>query len=88
MISKCTYYSYVQVLHKLMECDVAADQQPVVGISNWLLDAAKMYRAVYVSRSPPTVDDLKMTAKGIVGDLPFMDGKRFDNTIVQFNLVT
>ena len=53
----------LKVLHSILEPgkgklpDVA-----VVGISNWALDAAKMNRAIHLSRPEPTVNDLEETA--------------------------
>ncbi len=53
----------LKVLHSKLEPgkgelpDVA-----VVGISNWALDAAKMNRAIHLSRPEPPVDDLEETA--------------------------
>ena len=53
----------LKVLHSILEPgkgrlpDVA-----VVGISNWALDAAKMNRAIHLSRPEPTVKDLEETA--------------------------
>ena len=53
----------LKVLHSILEPgkgklpDVA-----VVGISNWALDAAKMNRAIHLSRPEPTVKDLAETA--------------------------
>jgi hypothetical protein len=38
----------------------------VVGISNWALDAAKMNRAVVLSRPDPDIEDLCRTGKAIV----------------------
>ena len=55
-------YNPLKVLHSLLEPgegklpDVA-----VVGISNWSLDAAKMNRAIHLSRPEPTVEDLYET---------------------------
>ena len=52
-------YNPLKVLHSLLEPgegkfpDVA-----VVGISNWSLDAAKMNRAIHLSRPEPTMEDL------------------------------
>jgi len=37
-----------------------------VGISNWALDAAKMSRCVTLYRPPPEVEDLVVTASGMV----------------------
>ena len=59
-------YNPLKVLHSLLEpakgeqSDVA-----VVGISNWSLDAAKMNRAIHLSRPEPTVEDLYETGKSL-----------------------
>ncbi len=52
------------MLHKLLEKPEVA----VVGISNWTLDLAKMNRAVRLTRAEPSIDDLKLTAMGIVSN--------------------
>jgi hypothetical protein len=54
----------LKVLHKLL--DEAGDNESVVGISNWTLDPAKMNRAVHLFRPAPTVEDLALTAEGMV----------------------
>ena len=36
------------------------------GISNWALDPAKMNRGLYVTRQPPTIDELTKTAVKII----------------------
>ena len=54
----------LKVLHKVL--DEAGGEQPVVGISNWALDPAKMNRAVHLYRPAPTVEDLSLTAEGMV----------------------
>jgi hypothetical protein len=46
--------------------DEAGGREAVVGISNWSLDPAKMNRAVHLYRPAPTVDDLSITAEGMV----------------------
>ncbi|CAK9096351.1 E3 ubiquitin-protein ligase rnf213-alpha (Mysterin-A) (Mysterin-alpha) (RING finger protein 213-A) (RING finger protein 213-alpha) (RING-type E3 ubiquitin transferase rnf213-alpha) [Durusdinium trenchii] len=53
----------LKVLHKELE-----DLRGIacVGISNWALDAAKMSRCVTLYRPPPTVEDLSVTAEGMV----------------------
>ena len=59
-------YNPLKVLHSLLEPgegklpDVA-----VVGISNWALDAAKMNRAIHLSRPEPTRDDLYETGHSL-----------------------
>ena len=59
-------YNPLKVLHNLLEPgegklpDVA-----VVGISNWSLDAAKMNRAIHLSRPEPTKEDLYETGHSL-----------------------
>ena len=58
-LAEISKYNPLKVLHSLLEPgnnsfpDVA-----VVGISNWALDAAKMNRAIHLSRPEPDVKDL------------------------------
>ena len=65
-LAEVSKFNPLKVLHSLLEPpgrgrpDVA-----VVGISNWALDAAKMNRVVYLSRSDPTIEELADTAKAI-----------------------
>jgi hypothetical protein len=54
----------LKVLHKML--DEAGEGEAVVGISNWALDPAKMNRAVHLYRPAPTVEDLSLTAEGMV----------------------
>lgn len=54
----------LKVLHKML--DEAGGREAVVGISNWALDPAKMNRAVHLYRPAPTVEDLSLTAEGMV----------------------
>jgi hypothetical protein len=54
----------LKVLHKTL--DEAKENESVVGISNWALDPAKMNRAVHLYRPAPTVEDLALTAEGMV----------------------
>jgi MoxR-like ATPase len=54
----------LKVLHKTL--DEAGSNESVVGISNWALDPAKMNRAVHLYRQEPTVEDLALTAEGMV----------------------
>jgi hypothetical protein len=54
----------LKVLHKVL--DESAEGESVVGISNWSLDPAKMNRAVHLYRPAPTVEDLSLTAEGMV----------------------
>ncbi|KAK3289270.1 hypothetical protein CYMTET_3293 [Cymbomonas tetramitiformis] len=73
-LAEVSPHNPLKVLHALLE--VAAPSQfqsvdakldyAVVGISNWALDAAKMNRAVWISRPDPGQADLALTAKAIV----------------------
>lgn len=54
----------LKVLHKMF--DEAGEGEGVVGISNWALDPAKMNRAVHLYRPAPSVEDLSLTAEGMV----------------------
>ena len=53
----------LKVLHSILEPGKGElPEVAVVGISNWALDAAKMNRAIHLSRPEPTVEDLEDTA--------------------------
>lgn len=54
----------LKVLHKLL--DEMLNGEAMVGISNWSLDPAKMNRAVHLYRPAPTIEDLSLTAEGMV----------------------
>ena len=55
-------YNPLKVLHSLLEPgDGKLPDVAVVGISNWSLDAAKMNRAIHLSRPEPTKEDLYET---------------------------
>lgn len=55
-------YNPLKVLHSLLEPgDGQLPDVAVVGISNWSLDAAKMNRAIHLSRPEPTIHDLYET---------------------------
>eukprot|EP01079_Euglenida_sp_SAG-EU17-18_P012735 gene12735-355_t len=60
----------LMTLHELIDRGVLVDGQwvrlPIIGISNWNLDAAKMNRGVIVSRGKPSVDDLFQTASSML----------------------
>ncbi|XP_071798757.1 uncharacterized protein [Asterias amurensis] len=59
-------FNPLKVLHSLLEPSTGDfPEMAVVGISNWALDAAKMNRAVHISRPEPNADDLFETAKSI-----------------------
>ena len=59
-------FNPLKVLHSLLEPSHGGfPEMAVVGISNWALDAAKMNRAVHLSRPEPNEEDLFETAKSI-----------------------
>jgi hypothetical protein len=69
-LAEVSPHNPLKVLHALLETrDGSALPYAVVGISNWSLDAAKMNRAVLLSRPDPTVDDLIETAVEIAAGL-------------------
>lgn len=59
-------YNPLKVLHSLLEPgDGKLPDVAVVGISNWSLDAAKMNRAIHLSRPEPTKEDLYETGESL-----------------------
>jgi len=83
-LAEVSRHNPLKVLHELIEPDSRAElaalgggrevsphdlPYAVVGISNWALDAAKMNRAVVLSRPEPDVDELTQTATAIVESL-------------------
>lgn len=60
---------FIQVLHPLLEDGVVIedDEQPVrcgfIGISNWVLDPAKMNRGIFVQRGLPDDTELVTIAE-------------------------
>ncbi len=56
-----------------------------IGISNWVLDPAKMNRGIFVNRSSPSVDELKDTVIGICKNDPnvlrLLEEKRIINSL-------
>ena len=65
-LAEVSKYNPLKVLHSLLEPgDSPFPNVAVVGISNWALDAAKMNRAIHLSRPEPDVDDLFETGKSL-----------------------
>lgn len=65
-LAEVSKYNPLKVLHSLLEPgDGAFPDVAVVGISNWALDAAKMNRAIHLSRPEPDVEDLFETGKSL-----------------------
>ena len=57
----------LKVIHSELEYDLNEGSKKIafVGISNWILDASKMNRGLFLSIPPPDLDDLKTTAQTI-----------------------
>ena len=57
----------LKVIHSELEYDLNEGDKKIafVGISNWILDASKMNRGIYLSITPPDLEDLIDTAKTI-----------------------
>ena len=49
----------LKILHQILPEEIIS----VIGISNWVLDPAKMNRAILISRPDPTAADLEQTGK-------------------------
>lgn len=65
-LAEVSKYNPLKVLHSLLEPgDNKFPNVAVVGISNWALDAAKMNRAIHLSRPEPDVEDLFETGKSL-----------------------
>ena len=65
-LAEVSKYNPLKVLHSLLEPgDSIFPDVAVVGISNWALDAAKMNRAIHLSRPEPDVEDLFETGKSL-----------------------
>ena len=66
-LAEISKYNPLKVLHRLLEPEEKElPDVAVVGISNWALDAAKMNRAIHLSRPEPTLKDLEETGSSIL----------------------
>jgi hypothetical protein len=52
----------LKVIHSQLEYDENKDKVAFVGISNWVLDASKMNRGIYLSIPDSDLEDLQLTA--------------------------
>lgn len=69
-LAEISRFNPLKVLHNLLEPDnKVSPNVSVVGISNWALDAAKMNRAVYLSRPEMDKNELHETAISITKSL-------------------
>ena len=77
----------LKVLHSLLEPeDGSAPTVGVVGISNFLLDAAKMNRAIQLSRPDPTEEDLRETAQSIRDSYKNSDQAMINDSLLEEEL--
>ena len=49
----------LKVIHSQLEYDENADKVAFIGISNWVLDASKMNRGIYLSIPESDLEDLQ-----------------------------
>ena len=68
-LAEISPYNPLKVLHSLLEPSRPDKKIPFVGISNWMLDASKMNRAITLSRPEPSGEDLKESAESIASDI-------------------
>eukprot|EP00762_Andalucia_godoyi_P005385 ANDGO_08381.mRNA.1 Putative uncharacterized transmembrane protein DDB_G0290641 len=67
-LAEISVHNPLKVLHNLLEPSTGEmPEVAVVGVSNWGLDAAKMNRAVHLSRPDLSVGDLQVTARVLIG---------------------
>jgi hypothetical protein len=73
-LAEISRHNPLKVLHSLLEPAFGETAKvAVVGISNWALDAAKMNRAIHLSRPDPDERDLIMTGQKILGSFTRQD---------------
>jgi hypothetical protein len=66
-LAEVSRHNPLKVLHSLLEPAFGTTLDiGVVGISNWALDAAKMNRAIHLSRPEPDVRDLCITGQAVL----------------------
>lgn len=80
-LAEISKHNPLKVLHNLLESE--ENDVAVVGISNWALDAAKMNRAIHLSRPDPDAEDLYKTGQSIQDGLfekaPSLSARRVEN---------
>jgi E3 ubiquitin-protein ligase RNF213 len=81
-LAEISPFNPLKVLHSLLEAsDFEAESEvAVVAISNWTLDAAKMNRAIMISRPEPDGEQLRATGRAIAESLavPASEGTPMD----------
>lgn len=64
-LAEISKFNPLKILHKLIEPNTDELKLAVVGISNWALDAAKMNRAIHLSRPDMDLDELIYTGQSL-----------------------
>ncbi|CAG2237365.1 RNF213 [Mytilus edulis] len=83
-LAEISRFNPLKVLHGLIEPGNGKDLNiAVVGISNWALDAAKMNRAIHLSRPDMDLQELMYTGKSISSSIM---KKKKQMKVVNFNL--
>ncbi|XP_041364113.1 E3 ubiquitin-protein ligase RNF213-like [Gigantopelta aegis] len=81
-LAEVSRFNPLKVLHSLLEPgDSEVPDVAVVGISNWALDAAKMNRAIHLSRPDMDAEELYRTGKSI------SEGSKNDDNLSSVDLV-
>ena len=65
-LAEISPYNPLKVIHSELD---GKQEVAFVGISNWILDASKMNRAIHLSVQEPDLDDLIYTANTIANDI-------------------
>ena len=78
-LAEHSYNNPLKVIHSELEYDLNEGSKKIafVGISNWILDASKMNRGIYLSINPPDLKDLVDTSETIA--------KTYDETLAGKN---
>ena len=78
-LAEHSYNNPLKVIHSELEYDLNEGSKKIafVGISNWILDASKMNRGIYLSINPPDLKDLIETSETIA--------KTYDDTLAGKN---
>ena len=78
-LAEHSYNNPLKVIHSELEYDLNEGSKKIafVGISNWILDASKMNRGIYLSINPPDLKDLVETSETIA--------KTYDDTLAGKN---
>ena len=65
-LAEISHNNPLKVIHYELEKEKEVDRVSFVGISNWIMDASKMNRVVYLINQEPDEEDLIITSREIV----------------------